>query len=85
MTSISLAKKQKKITRFISSSYRKHTRKKYSANKIINETKGNNKQVKIKYFDIVTSKPAARVNGRRLQTVFFPTQAKLVTNSSQFL
>ena len=28
MTSISLAKKQKKITRFISSSYRKHTRKK---------------------------------------------------------
>ena len=30
MTSISLAKKQKKITRFISSSYRKHTRKKYN-------------------------------------------------------
>ena len=28
MTSIPLAKKQKKITRFILSSYRKHTRKK---------------------------------------------------------
>ena len=34
---------------------------------------------------MVTSKPAARVNGRRLQTVFFPTHAKLVTYSSQFL